>query len=575
MNERGSVLIGLLVVLALVGGTGVAAVLLAQGQIQSGRRRVLEVRAQRVAAAGLEVVTSWFEPNSAGALVAPPPPDLWVRDLRQIDADGDGSGPLWSDSPAPWNRRFKEGSLACLFQPPDGPEAQDRFWGTPEGPDLHLSGPSAQLFLESWSRLLDPERQVSIRSIDLFRPLRGTDPRALASAEIQVEAATAGGPPIRVRARGEVVALDWGRPDRPLLVSGASRWLGQAGWGRGEAVIGGDLEADDSTVSAWPGGIPWAGPDRPVRDDQDGDGTPDDQDGDGTPDFTQWKDLPGAVPDPWWRGRVGGAWVGHFAALRPCTCRFPFGPLADPPQPPSKQADRSGLFFGCATAQPVVPIPGSWEAVARSGRRGIRRVVEDRRRPGEFRLDGVGPPQTLDTLLSSGTGLLWIVAARSPGNPLEVRAGRFQGGLVVTGADLRLTGGLAHGLDDWFPPPPRDSKGGERPGSSADPRLVANPEGFGCRGWTVDSWDDRGGATAGTDCGSANAEWTGLVAASGAVEVIGPARVVGQLRGGSLVVDGTPGPVEILAAGDPGSCPSRPGFPGLRRVELADFRNVR
>ncbi|MBP7147015.1 MAG: hypothetical protein KBD01_05685 [Acidobacteria bacterium] len=572
-RERGVALVIVLLVALLVCAAGAGAWSAAAFGLAGARRRLAVAQAGRTARSAACAVAGWFEAAERGSLVPPPGTSAASTELRRVDPDGDGEGEAWSDADPPWDVRYKEGEgAAAWFRPPDGPGPRDRLLGTADGPDLVVAdaGDGTRV-LDALTRALAPVDGERIVRVALFAPPADAGALALATVEVEVEHRAGRAFPVRARARAEIVRVDWGRLDRPLVVAGDASFLGEAGWRRGEAVVAGDLAADTATLAGWPGGVPWLAPDRPLRDDNDGDGLPDDADGDGLPDLESWRDLPDAVPDPWWRGRIAGAWPGIAAAPRPCEAPFPFGPRASPASAPDKTADRSGVFVACPAAEPPVALPADWAALARAGARGLRWAVEREDRPGEFELDGLGAPRRLDALWNERGGACLLTLASSRSVPLDIPLRGQRGALLVEGGDVRLAGDATRNEPDLAPEDLRDTRGADRPAGAGDDALPVEPDG---RGWSVGPWgetdpDPRHGLP------DAPRHARAVVACAGRLEAGAPLDLAGQLRAGELRLDGTTGPVTVWADAafrdDPGR---RPGPFGAPRVAARNVRDV-
>ncbi|RMF75975.1 MAG: hypothetical protein D6738_02485 [Acidobacteria bacterium] len=573
-DESGSALVAVVVVSLLVGAVAAATWQFTVLRLAAARARVASTQAAWLARGAVRAAAAWFEAPERGALVAPPPLADLDRSLRRLDPDGDGAGPRWDAAPDPADRvRYREGGGAP-FRPPDGPSLRDRFVGTPDGPDALLAraDPGARAHLEALSRALDPDGRQVIARIALFGPVPGAEPGTLATVEVTVEMPRPPWGPVRAAARGDAVRVDWGRTDRVLVVSGDAAFTGDAGWRGGEAVIAGDLDSGGAVPAGWPGGVPWAGPDRPLRDDADGDGTADDADADGTGDLAAWRAMPGAVPDPWWRGRVGGGWTGVAAGAGPCRPAIPFGPRAVPPRPPSKSAERSGLLVGCA---PIAadPLPGRWRRVARRGVRGAVRAVEDPARPGLFRRDGTGPPVAPSALLPEAGGVLLL--ERAPGAaPLALDLDGGRGAILVDG-DATVGQSVARARAVPVPAALRDTGGEQRPGARSDDALELAPAAPSCTGWSVGPWQagPQPPGPAAAPCPSPDVGLRGLLAVAGRLVLRGPVGIAGQVRAAALEADGLAGPVSLVAdgAGDP-LVVGRPGPPGAPRVVVSRLR---
>ena len=568
-GEEGAALVAVLVVSLLVGSLAAGCWHYTHLRLAAARARLAEAQAWWIARGAVRVAASWFEADERGALVPPPPLAALDRNRRRIDPDGDGRGPLWSAAPDPRQRvRYHETGRAP-FRPPDGPAWEDRFVGTAAGPDALLARDAepARAVLAGLSAALDPGGGAEVVRIAWFGPRPGAAPGALATIEVVVERARPPWGTMAARIRAEAVRIDWKRPERALVVAGDAEFLGAATWRRGDSVIGGTLRTGGIVPGTWPGGIPWLGRDRPLRDDADGDGTADDADADGRADLEAWRALGGDVPDPWWRGRVGGGWPG-IAESPPATCApaIPFGPRASPSRSPVKDRERSGLLVGCGGPTPD-PLPASWLRLARLGVRGTVHAVEEPGGSGMFRRDGEGSAKTPAELMPPSGALLGLARPGASG-PLRLRLSGGRGALAVEG-DLALEAVASRAYPDVPPAAVRDTTGDDRAGAIADDALDLAASGAGCRGWQVGPW--RAGpqptGPAASRCTPRDAAFRGVVAASGRITATGPLRVVGQVRAASIVLDGSAGEVEIVADGaaDP-LVTGRPGPPGAPRI---------
>jgi hypothetical protein len=318
--------------------------------------------------------------------------------------------------------------------------------------------------------------------------------------------------------------------------------------------------------------VPWRAVDTPLHDDADGDGLDDDADGDGVLDLEAFRSAPGAVPDPWWRGRAGGRWHGAPAVAGTCVAPLPFGPRATPPAPPAKQEDRSGLFVACPLPVPA-PLDPGWEELARLGRRGAGVVEEDARAPGAFRIDGAGLALALGELPDGA--LWWMVPAIARRAALELPASGRRGAWCVAAGDASLA--LARGAPRPLRAPgdPRDTRGVSRSGEAEDEHLPLLRQ---ADGWQPGRWKGPPGPPAPERWypePAAGVAFEGLVATAGQLVVEGPGSLVGQLRAGGLLVDGTAGPAEIRAEPFSRDDPrARPGPPGAPRIVVRGLRVV-
>ncbi len=572
-DERGSAVFAVLVVGLLVGAAGLGALVLGEARLRAARRRVATEQARLVARSAAGVIGSWFEARERGALVAPPAAADVDREARRIDDDGDGAGPAWAAAAAPWNVRYRDAAPGQLFRPPDaGPDGT--FVGTPDGPDVALDGGGrGAAVLDALSRALEPRGTVRLVRATLFRAPAWSGADALATVEVRASSALAGGAPALTLARGEVRRVDWSRPDRPLVAADRAELVGDARWEHGEALVGGTLDADPG---AWPGGVPWLAPDRPLRDDADGDGLADDVDGDGTPDLAAWRAAAGVVPDPWFRARIGGLLTGAPDPGVPCGAPFPFGPRRLPPAAPSRAADRSGLFVRCPAGRPVDAVPGAWVRLAARGPRGLARAVEDPARPGWFRLHASLAAEAPSALVARTGGVVVLVPDPARTAPLDVDLDGSGGGLVLVTGDLRVRGVATRPGAAAAPGDPRDAAGAERAPDPADDALDAEPWDAACAGWDVQAWWPVAlrPSHARHACTATLRHWRGLLAAGGTLEGTGPLATEGQVRGRTVRLDGSAGTVRIAADPDGLDPAVRPGPPGAPRVVTTGLRTV-
>ncbi len=583
-GARGGVVLPMLLVLTLLlVSAGVGAFFAVRLGGLAAERRERRQAAEDAARAVLALTASWFEREERGALAPPPADAAWDREQRVIDLDGDGAGPTWRGAPAPWRVRLAEGEpVERAFGAParlGAPGPTERFVGTRGGPDLVLARPRAARALDAIAGTLGLG-ELEVVGVRLYRPPAiGAPAHALARVEVAVRAPVAGQHGVLVRAAGEIVRVDWRRPARPLVTRGDMRLIGSASWRGGEALVGGDLDAPLASASSWPAGVPWLAPDRPLREDADGDGVPDDIDGNGMPDFEAWRTLPGAIPDPWWRARVGGGWAQHGAVSGTCVMPWPFGPRRTPPEAPSRNEERSGLFLRCAPAVTPEPMPMSWRALARKGRRGVRRFVEASPGADRFREDGLGPSRPARDLLPQDGAVHLLVSSRAArgDGALELRGVSGRGVFLVLGSALRLVGGAPQRVTLAAEGLLRDTAGQARAGAAGDDALPLESV-AGCVGWRALAW--RNGASVvdpgPAPCGAAHVDFEGLVASSEQVELVGPWRQWGQVRAAELVADGAAGEVLLEARHGPGTAHGRwPGPPGAPRVRLASVQILR
>ncbi len=569
-------LVAVLVVASLVMAAALAARFLAEAGLRAERRLLARRQALLLAVSAARGVAGWFEGPERGALRGAPPSGLGFRDRRRVDPDGDGRGIPWREAMAPWNVRWKD-PPAVPFRPPDGPAPGDRLAGTPDGPDWELSaadGREAEAWLLAWSRLLDPGGRSRLVRVALCGPRPGADRAVLGRILVEAETPFAGGGrPVRVRVAGDLVLVPVEGLRRPLVVRGNARLAGDVAWERGEAIVGGDLDAPAGIEDRWPAGIPWAGPDLPVRRDMDGDGTDDDVDGDGVGDWIAWRDLPGPVPDPWWRARVGGAWLGRFAPSGPCRAPWPFGPRGTPPAPPTRR-DRSGFLLGCPVRPFPGPVPVSWWRLAAAGVRGTARLVEDPAHSGRFLLDGAGPSRPLAELLRATRGLRRLELAPGRSRPLPLLLDGLSGAVLVRGGPVRATGGSRTvPAGALAPADPADTAGEDRAARAGDPRLsLRDPDGS-CSGFLPGGWADGHVLVEPRPCVPRPAGFDGVLAVADALHLEGPLAIAGQVRAETLEADGTAGAVRIVAVPGAGATPAlRPGIPGAPRVLVVGLR---
>ena len=359
-----------------------------------------------------------------------------------------------------------------------------------------------------------------------------------------------------------------GRSRSPGTRASSARRAGRAARRSSRATC----SAPTATWSGWPGGVPWRAVDAPLRDDEDGDGLDDDADGDGVADLEAFRNSPGAVPDPWWRGRVGGLWLGAPAVDGACIAPLPFGPRATPPQPPSKQDDRSGLFVACPLPAPTPLDRGlggtraARPARRGGGRRGRARPgrLPDRRRRARARarraarrravVDGSvrRAPRTRSTFRRSG-GAARGASQRGTQRSRSGRPCRGPSRLPATRA-TRTASPAPERPGTTTCRSPASPRAGSRVAGRSPPgspprsagtrsRRRASPS----RGWSrrPESWRWRG-----RGCSSAR-------------------------RGQGFRLDGTAGPVEVRAGRFARDDPrTRPGPPGAPRIVVRGLRVV-
>lgn len=566
-----------LVVSLLISAVGVTVWSVGRVRLMAADRRAEFLQSELVGRAAVRVAGEWLESETRDGLLEPPALDEVNRERRVIDPDRDGDGERWDVADPPWDVRFKEVALVDteLFGAASGQEEQDRFVGTREGPDLLLEEADARSapYLERMSRVLDPEGRVRVERVAMFGPPWGADESVVASVEVMCSQALPGGVRLRTVVRGEVREVDWGAEDRVMEVAGDVEFLGDARWEWGEAVIGGELSADSGTWHGWPSGIPWAGARWAMRRDNDADGTVDDRDGDGTGDWEAWRGLPDTVPDPWWRGRVGGAWRQvEPSPAGACVAAFEFGPWSDPPQAPVREGERSGLRLACPLSRPVEPIPYDLRRLVRAGVRGTARWVEIPGEAGRFRLEGRGESVGVGDLVPTAGEVVWLELDPDRGGPLELTVDGGQGVLVVAGGDLDLRGGLRRERDLVAPGDPWAV-----PGERHSAFLAVEPDGPLMDGWVVDDWYAGGsGASASgpRDAGTLAVHFHGLVAVEGGLWLEGPYVHMGAVRAWNLVADGTAGAVRVVSARR-ASRSEREGPPGAPRVRITAVRVIR
>lgn len=559
-RERGGALIGVLVASLLLGAILAALAVASHAQALTAKRRARAAQAQWVGLAALRTAASWFEHADRGSLVPPPALDQVDRDRRIVDPDRDGRGPSWRAAAPPWRTRYKEGG-GPLFAPPDGPEPEHRLVGTRDGPDVMLArdvGEAARV-LAALERAVGAPAGIRIASIAIFGPPAGASPHVLATIEVRTEA---GRGVVRI-ASGEVAPVPWGRTERALVLDGDLTLEGEAGWSGGEAVGRGDLRATLATAATWPSAFPWAGPDRPLRDDLDGDGTDDDADGDGVPELSGWLARRGTAADPWWRGRFDGGWPGVLDDPSACEAPRPYGPLDDPPRPPDAR-ELSGLRLGCPSV-PTRPVFDAWVALARRGERGAALFVEDVSGSGEFRSRPGAPGRSVDEVLARVDGLVVLETAASRDEPLEVPLAGFEGALVVRGAGVVVEANPAPHGAWWLPTALRFTGGADRQGGRRDPWLEAEATGAPCGPQRVLGWREDGAPPRPSRCAERVWHLRGLLACEGAVELGSGTLVFGQIRAGSARFVGAPRAALVRAGALAGE---RPGPPGAPRVVL-------
>lgn len=571
-SQKGTAILAVLVLGALVGAVAVA--LWGEGMFRRGtaQRRLAKTKCVYLAQATVWAAAGWFEEAERGSLVPPPEWTDVDPDRREVDPEGDGEGVAWEEADPPWNCRYKVDSGGVPFRPPDGPEPGDQFLGTAEGPDvILLAGQTGAGVLDGLARAIDPEGGFVISHLSFFRPPAGSGPDVLATVEGAVEIPLPGSLPARAVVRAEIVLVDWGRWDRPLLVGGDASLEGTAGWEQGEAWVSGDMNAAFDTVAGWPGGIPWFTPDQPLREDLDGDGAQDDVDGDGQGDWIQWRDQPGAVPDPWWRARIGGAFNGAGSENGVCFQPFPFGPRAIPPVSPSKSSDRSGVFGACPATVPFDPLPSAWTRLAGRGIRGTMEAFEDPTNLGMFQQAGDSESHPIEELIPERGGLYLLHPAAGRTEPLHLTLSGQRGAWLIQGSRTEVSGGAAPFSEPEIPGAPRDTAGQPRPGREEDPYLEIVQEGV--SGWQPGAWQNPGEGLAPLQPASGGAEgthFTGLLATSGQLRLEGPLYLHGQVRSSGLEAAGLDGPVVVKGA--PIHSFRRPGPPGVPRIVLENIR---
>ncbi|MDQ7008283.1 MAG: hypothetical protein Q9Q40_13750 [Acidobacteriota bacterium] len=567
-GERGSALLAVLVVSLLLSATAVGLWLMVQGASRGAARRGRQALARRAATSVLVIAARWFEWEERSGLVAPPAVEEVDRGRRQVDPDGDDRGTPWSLAPPPWNVRYREGGGA-LLRPPDGPDPVDRLVGTAGGPDVELreDDPAATGKLAAIEAIIAPGGGLRLVRLAIFGPPAWAGKEGLARVEVEVRAEAPADVGVRVRARGLVRHVDWGRPDRPLLVRGDASWGSGAPFRGGEAVVGGDLRVAAGSWARWPSGVPWAGVDAPLRRDNDGDGSADDRDGDGRGDFEQWLTLADPVADPWFRLRIGGGWNGP-AASGPCATPFPFAPWRTPPVAPRRDDEHSGVWLECPAAG-LEPVPVSWRRLVRRGVQGVQRWVQEA--AGTFRLDAVGPSKSLGDILPRGGGVV-LLELEDGAAPLEIVAEGLEGAVLLVGdRGVRLRGATTRGKELRVDPQVGDSAGEDRRAGPGDPFLDLTPDGLSCLGWHPGDWrSPTAPRPPRRDCGRRGLHLDGLLATEGLLELAGAWEGEGALRAASLEVDESLGPATVRPAACPPSGRRRCGPPGAPRVLLSD-----
>lgn len=571
-GEQGTALIAVIIISLLVAASAITTWQLGRARHRAATARAAREQAAWAARGAVRIAVGWFEAAERGSVVAPPGIDAVSRERRIVDDDGDGSGLLWSDESGARKVRYKE-SDARLFRPPDDGALEHRFVGTAEGPDLVIEreGVESRAVLDALGAAIALRGTTRVTGVRVFAPAPGSGPGVLATVEVLTETPRPGGAPARAVARADAWRIDWDRPERPLVVAGSLELAGDASWRFGEALVGGSLVASPATVATWPAGIPWLAPDRPLRDDNDGDGIADDADGDGIDDLELWRVLPGVVADPWWRARVAGGWSSVAPAPSACGPALPFGPRRTPPDPPSKTDERSGVMVGCPVAS-LEPVPEAWLRLAGLGVRGAARALPDPDDATRFVLAGSSRAgTTLGDLLGQVRGALAVdPPSGTAAAPLVVEAQGQSGALLAPGRDVVVRPSATTTLAPNAPDVPRDTQGVERAPSSADDWLDLAPAGLGCAlGFDPGAWT---AASSGSPPGVLTCEdeawgFVGLLAASGSVTLESGVRVLGQVRAGSARLDGTTDTVLVRALPDgTAAAPPRGGPPGAPRV---------
>jgi hypothetical protein len=217
----------------------------------------------------------------------------------------------------------------------------------------------------------------------------------------------------------------------------------------------------------------------------------------------------------------------------------------------------------------------AWPRLAALGVRGVARAVEDPARPGWFRLQASTAAQPPAELLAATRGVVVLVPDPARTAPLDVDLDGA-GGLVLTAGDLRLRGTVARPGAAEGPGDPRDTAGAERAPVPPDDALEAEPWDADCSGWDVQRWwsvalrvpDAR------HSCTAPQRHWRGLLAAAGAVEGAGPLLIEGQVRGRTVRLDGSAGPVRVVSDPDSSDPAVRAGPPGAPRVVVTGRRFV-
>jgi hypothetical protein len=543
MNQRGSVMAGVIVIGLLISCCALGAYTAARLSRRSAQARWINAQAELTVMSALEMSATWFDAQERGSLIPPPRLDQLERHTRRAD---------------PANLRYRESGGAPLRPPLLSADGQ--FLGTPEQPDACVSDSD---WLHQLSLALDPSSRSRVTSICWFAPPPASNGQTLASIDAVVTTALPSATELVLRARAELVALADARSDRPVIVLEDATWLGDARWEQGEGVIGGTLHAAAMADAGSPGGIPWGTVDRPIEDLDE-------------PQLSVWRALPGVVPDPWWRARIGGEWIEAPPTSGRCAQPWPFGPRRTPPEDPSKEHDHSGAFVRCSSSQPLESIPGAWEALRGARVRGVIAVVEDPSDSSCFRIDDAGSCRALESLTPANGALTWIQTAATRTTPLRLQLHGGRGVIAIRGADLELEAARFQRSDAGAPGDPRNPRGEERPSRSTDFVSRLSRADSSCDRWQVEAWGDPQVGPLPSlrwSCAESDWSWLGAIATDQLLMVGGGVRIAGQLRAQRLRVDGETLPVRVIALdGLAESAEGWPGFPGVPRVLAVDRR---
>lgn len=581
-HQTGSATIAVITASMLLAASALGAFGIALSSRAAAQRRIAHLAAQRAALDLCGLIGQWFDAAERGAVVPPPPLGDLTRGERRLDPELDGTYSPYGSVAAPWNVMLHH-SGGDPWRPSSAALPERTFAGAADGPDLCVDPERGRTTLVALASVVSPHRPLQIVRLCLYRPELGV-PDGLATIDVVVESTVTPQLVVRARARGmarvlvpeSASALASPRLDRPLSITSDAVLTGAVVWHRGEAFVGGDLAAEPGTLDLWPGGIPWLRPDHPLHDDEDADGVEDDADGDGDADLASWRALPGSVPDPWWRARIGGRFDRAPAAAAVCTAPWPFGPRATPPAAASRSWDRSGLFIACPSAVSTPPIPPTWRALAQRLVRGALAYQEDPSRPNCFQLDGVGACVAPERLLPARGGLALVVAALTRSEPLELTLAGSRGALLVSGCDLVLRGRRTTAAPQPIPATPRDTGGEERSAARNDrlaPLTSLDAEGG---AWDVAPWIDRGssgGAQEGSLASSAERHHRGLIACDRHLELIGPLQLEGTIQAATLEAHGEIDPIDLWGTGGvSGDAGRRSGPEGVPWVVVVDRR---